>query len=112
MYKMKIIILIKLLLLNFNIFANVIEQNPLYYQLKKTPTFKQDIRPLITKHCASCHGENSQHGNWLDYEEAYEFNTEIKNRVWIINNMPPVQIENNNIRKIFADWSDAGAPEI
>src|ERR1019366_1521931 len=49
----------------------------------ESPTYLQDVLPIMMGKCAKCHGnETSVLHNWLDYKTAFGDRVEIKRRVW------------------------------
>lgn len=73
-------------------------------------TYNQ-IKPILLKHCSSCHNENWSDKNWLNEKVAKENATKIKQRVWITKEMPPGNFTGmqENERELIKNWVDGGA---
>ena len=67
--------------------------------------YSKDIKPIVQKHCAQCHGSNI-----TDYDRIYKIRKKIKTRVWILMDMPKGK-HNMTLpeRKKIKIWIDQGA---
>jgi len=75
-------------------------------------TYQRDIKPIFINRCSSCHNENWKDKNWLDYQTAFKYRIQIKQRVFVLKNMPPIGMKiTDEERKIIQKWVDQGAKE-
>ena len=89
----------------------------------ESPTYLQDVLPIVMGKCARCHGnETSVLHNLLDYKTAFGDRVEIKRRVWDCwkgsyykqsmptGSGPEAQAMTEDERAIIRDWVEKGAP--
>ncbi len=74
-----------------------------------------EVREIFQAKCSLCHnpGTGGNPPNWLDYSVAAGRLNSIKNRVFVVKDMPVVgmpELTEEEARKLKA-WLDAGAPE-
>src|SRR6516164_3546844 len=87
-----------------------------------TPTFLQDIQPILLGKCYRCHNQQTTFlNNWLDYNTAFEHRRELKRRVWDswrgeyfkqpmpTANSPESEAITEEERVLIKQWVDGGA---
>lgn len=74
-------------------------------------TYTKDIKPIFEKHCASCHNSGWADKNWMDYDTAKKNSLKIKDRVFVVKDMPPGNLTEmtDKERETVAQWVDQGA---
>lgn len=89
----------------------------------RTPTYRQDVRPVLEKNCIACHSPGrAAPMSFATYEDARAWARQMK-AVVTVKHMPPGIIEKHYGMlgddgalsqaeiDIIAQWADAGAPE-
>lgn len=66
-----------------------------------------EVKPIFADRCLKCH--SSDNWNWTNYDTAYRYRVQIKNRVWITRSMPLGGDMTENERQSIRDWVDGGA---
>lgn len=73
-------------------------------------TFSGNILPIFEQRCSQCHNAQAMPDrNWLDYDTAYKFRYEIKDRVYNLRTMPMTGTMTDAEREIVKEWVDEGA---
>ena len=70
-------------------------------------TYSVDIRPIFQQRCIQCH--NSGPLNWMEYENAFRYKDQIRDRVWNNRSMPPGGFITEQERLLIRNWVDQGA---
>lgn len=79
--------------------------------LSASPITYDSIKPILVKHCSSCHNQGWPDKNWLDPETARKNAAKLKQRAWINRDMPPGNFTEmqDNERELIKLWVDGGA---
>lgn len=94
------------LLCGMAVASMVFDANPM--AVESVTTF-EDVRPIFSNRCSKCHKAAQ---DWTNYEIAYRNRYNIKNRVSVFKNMPPLgQPMTQEERDLIRKWVNEGAKE-
>lgn len=72
-------------------------------------SFQEDVRPIFSKRCASCHNAGSVLPNFLDYDVAYKNRKLIQSKVVDERTMPHAGYMSESERDLVDAWVRSGA---
>ena len=78
----------------------------IFLLLANFPTYKE-VKPIFKNRCSECH-DSMKDKNWQNYDTAYKFRYQIKEKL-ITREMPPVGTISDDERKQLISWVDGGA---
>lgn len=80
-----------------------------------SPTYLTEIKPIIEANCnsASCHGTNSNRGDWTSYAllESVLTNGKFESEVLVKQSMPPAGPLSETTLNLIKCWAETGFPE-
>ena len=75
--------------------------------------YNDTVQPIFQQRCSICHNSSSSIPNWMDYATAFQFRSQIYQKVVVEKSMPlnnATQMTDAE-RNVIAEWVNAGAPE-
>lgn len=78
-----------------------------------TPSSWEDVEPIFTRRCVTCHGETPAAGatfSLVTYDQAFHWAERVRRRVLISKDMPPGGLQDPVERDTLARWLAQGAP--
>lgn len=72
-----------------------------------TPTYTKDLKPIFHNRCSKCH-DSLPNKNWQLYKNAYNYRTQIKQKV-LLRDMPPRESIPQSEIDTIVNWVDTGA---
>lgn len=71
-------------------------------------SYEKDIKPIFSQVCSGCHAGNTSLPNLLNFETAFKYRYEIKNRI-DNRSMPHIGAISESNRDQIRMWVDGGA---